>query len=466
MPDISRKRIIFLFLILPLFFASARAQTTKLEDLLATAIQNYPLIKAKQAYVNASKQSLEQARRDYLPNFSVAVQQDYGTINGQNGPLYGFGGLGTASSGPALPSQNWNAAFGALYLSNVNWDFFGFGKIRQKVQVASAVQERDEADLAQELFQQKVRVTGAYLNLLAAKRLTLSQERNLERAVTFKNTAVVRASNGLIAGVDSSLAAAEVSNARISLNRAKEVEQEQANALSILIGTNVGDINPDTSSLSKIPSSFFTDRSVSSTSHPLLKFYDQRIGLSKSQESFLQKFYYPTFTLFSVFQGRGSGFSNDYILDQHAFTPNYFSGVKPTRANYLLGVGVTWNFTSILRFNSQVKAQQFITEGLEHELELAGLQVKAQLELADKKIKLAMANYSEAPIQVKAAGEAYVQKSVLYKNGLTNLVDLTQTLYTLNRAEADRDIAYTNIWQALLLKAAALGDYSIFSDEF
>jgi hypothetical protein len=39
-------------------------------------------------------------------------------------------------------------------------------------------------------------------------------------------------------------------------------------------------------------------------------------------------------------------------------------------------------------------------------------------------------------------------------------------MYTLNRAETDRDIAYNNVWQALLLKAAAAGDPSIFMNEF
>jgi hypothetical protein len=45
-------------------------------------------------------------------------------------------------------------------------------------------------------------------------------------------------------------------------------------------------------------------------------------------------------------------------------------------------------------------------------------------------------------------------------------VDVTQTLYTLNRAEIDRDIIYTNVWQSLLMKAAATGDFELFINEF
>jgi outer membrane protein TolC len=90
----------------------------------------------------------------------------------------------------------------------------------------------------------------------------------------------------------------------------------------------------------------------------------------------------------------------------------------------------------------------------------------AQLALSETKIRNAMANYTEAPQQVKAATEAYLQKSTLYKNGLTTLVDLTTAIFALNRAETDRDIAYTNVWQALLIKSAAMGDYNIFINEF
>ena len=89
------------------------------------------------------------------------------------------------------------------------------------------------------------------------------------------------------------------------------------------------------------------------------------------------------------------------------------------------------------------------------EYELVSQQIKTQLALADQKMKYAIANYHEAPIQMKAASDAYLQKSVLYKNGLTNIVDVTQALYVLNRAETDRDISNNNVWQALLLESSS-----------
>lgn len=447
---------------------TADAQTLNMKEAVNAAVKNYGTIKAKANYVEASRQSVIQSERELLPNFTLSAQQDYGTVNGQTGPLAPLGpGLNVASSGPTLAQQNWNAAFGALYLSNMNWDFFTFGRIRGRINVSKAVLKRDENDLNQEIFQHEIRVSAAYLNLLAAQRLTKSQQKNLERAVVFKNNAVARAFNGLIAGVDSSLAVAEVSSARIALTKAKDLEQEQANRLGVLIGVTATDFKLDTVAMNRMPQALLiSDTTVNYEEHPVLKFYRNRVEVSDQQANYYKRLAYPTFSFIGIMQGRGSGFSSAYGTNQNAYTQNYGNGINPTRANYLLGVGVSWNLATILKNSPQVKSQRYTSAGLQNEYELADQQLHAQMALAETKIKNAVDNYNEAPIQVKAASQAYLQKSTLYKNGLTTIVDLTQALYALNRAETDRDIAYTNIWQALLLKSAAMGDYNLFINEF
>ncbi len=441
------------------------AQMLHLKDAVHTALENYDLIQAKNNYVNASRATVQQNKLEYLPNLSLSAQNDYGTVNGQTGPSYGLGGLGIASSGPVLSKQNWNAAFGGLYLANVNWDFFTFGRIREGVRVAESVLNRDQKDLEQEQFQHEIRVSSAYLNLLAAQRLRRSQERNLSRAITFANTAIIRAKNGLNAGVDSSLAKAEVSSARIALTQARNTEQEQANQLGILMGISAVDFAVDTASITRIPAQF-GPATLQQNTHPLLSYYRQRVRVSTEQAELYRKSIFPTFSFFGVMQGRGSGFGPAYSLDQNAYTRSYTEGVNPVRGNYLLGIGLTWNLSTIARSRPRVRAQEYISKGLQDEYEQIDKQLTAQLQLAESKIVNAIQNYNEAPVQMKAASDAYLQKSVLYKNGLTTIVDLTQALYLLNRAETDRDIAYTNVWQALLLKAAALGDFNLFINEF
>lgn len=454
------------YVFLVLFFISRcnlmAQQPLSLRQAVETAIQNYGTIKAKGNYAAASKVNVEEARRESLPNLNFGAQQDYGTVNGQTGPLYGFGGLSVASSGTIFAQQNSNAAFGALYLTNINWDFFAFGRAKERVKAAQATAIRDEKDWQQEVFQQKIRVAAIYLNLLAARQLTRSYEKNLERADTFRRIVTTRVLNGLIAGVDSSQAIAEYSAARILLTNAKDNEESQSNQLSQLMGVPPRDYILDSFFVSRVP--VILQDTIAIEKHPLLQWYQSRITVSQEQSRYYKTLYFPAFTLVGVLQTRGSGFNNDYA-STNDYNKSYWSGINPTHTNYLFGVGVTWNITQPYRVSQQVKAQNLISKGLQDEYGLADQQVRAQLQLSGTRINNALSNYREVPRQVSAASDAYIQRSTLYKNGLTNLVDVTQAAYALIRAETDRDVAYNNVWQALLLKAAAEGDFSLFESQ-
>lgn len=447
--------------------AEAQQKTLSLKEAVQTALANYSTIKAKANYVHASKAALEGTYREILPDLNVSLQHDYGTVNSQYGPSYGYRGLSVSSGGPLMEKQNWTGAFGAVYLANISWDFFSFGRVRESIRISKSALARDESDLEQEKFQHQVRVAAAYLNLLAAQRITRSQQNNLERAAALQAVVIARTKGGLNAGVDSSLANAEVSAAKIAMIRARDVEQEQGSQLAALIGEVTQDFQLDSIFVSRIPSSINDTAQVDQKNHPLLQFYRNRIEVSNNQARYFHTFNYPTLSIFGIIQGRGSGFSNHYN-DQNpkGYSTNYLDGINPTRGNYLGGVGLIWNLTSPLRIQQQISAQRFTSLALQNEYELTNRQLQNQLLLAESKISNAMAEYAEAPIQVKAARDAYTQKTVLYKNGLTDVVDATQALYAVNRAETDRDIAYTNVWQALLLKAAASGDFSLFMNEF
>ncbi len=455
--------LLLLLLLLAASMPVTAQQPLSLKEAINIAVENYGTIKAKADYAQASEALAGQARRDYLPNLNLSAQQAYGTANGQLGPQYGFGGLGVSSSGLPLPQQNWNAAFGALYLANINWDVFAFGRAREKIRTAEQAAFRDKKDWEQELFRHEVKVAGTYLNLIAAQQLTASYRKNLARADTFRLIVVARAQNGLIAGVDSSQANAEVSGARIALTKAIDLEQEQANQLAQLIGVPATGFQLDTFFVSRIPS--VLQDSLETDNHPLLQWYKSRVTFSEEQARYLKTFYYPTLSLVGVIQSRASGFGSTYAQNQADFSHGYWDGINPNRSNYLLGLGLTWNITQPLRISKQVKAQHLVSKGLQAEYDLAGQQIRAQLQLSDTKIKNALDNYNEVPVQVRAASNAYLQKSVLYKNGLTNLVEVTQALYALIRAETDRDIAYSNVWQALLLRSAAAGDLNLFLNQ-
>ncbi|WP_345955355.1 TolC family protein [Mucilaginibacter sp. PAMB04168] len=443
--------------------------TLSMRDAVQLGVENYPAIKAKQNQVNSSKAYLKETRTEYLPDLNFSAQNAYGTINGQNGPLVGYRGLAVSSSGPALNHQNWNAAFGALYLTNVNWDFFAFGRAAERIKVQKRVVDRDEADLGQQQFQHKIRVAAAYLNVLAAQRLVKVQQDNLNRTLEIRRVIVARVKNGLNPGVDSSLANTEVSNAKIQLTNAQTNEQEQVNQLSQYLGYNTPplDFVLDSTFLVKNPSAPGKPSQINEQNHPVLQFYRNRIQVSDEQARYQKTFALPTFSFIGTFQGRGSGFTLAPAINTPvAYSADYFRGVEPTRFNYLIGIATSWNFTSLFRTRYQVQSQKFTSLQYQDEYDLVNQQLRNQQVLAETRISNALKNAQEAPVQIRSANEAYLQKVTLYRNGLATITDFQQALYTLYRAETNNYIAYNNVWQALLFKAASTGDFDLFINNF
>lgn len=442
------------------------SKTLKLSEAVDQGLRDYPSIKAKRNLYNASSSLLQNTKNEYLPNLIASIQQDYGTVNSQFGPLGAVGiagaggGLAVASSGPLYNGQSWNSAFGALYLVTVNWEFYTFGRVRSKIKMSGSQVLRDSADLTQEQFVHGIRVSGAYLSLLVAQRLAAVAQSNLERTQSVQTAVKARTRTGLNAGVDSSLASAEVSRAKLLVIDARNFEQQTRTQFAQYLNMAPEPYSLDTTYFTSLPQEMTSRQDVKN--NPQLIFYQRRLELSNQTASFLRKSILPGFNFFSILQTRASGFNYNYSPALDNYSKSYWDGINPSRSNYLLGVSLSWNVMSIPKIRQQVNAQRYVSAAYQNEYELIATQLQDQLILADQRIENSLQSAREVPLQFKAASEAYQQKSILYKNGLATIVELQQALYLLNRAEADMSVAYISVWQALLQKAAASGDFSLF----
>jgi outer membrane protein TolC len=455
------KAISILLLLTPGLAVFAQNNSTlNLSDAVKTGLSNYQSIKAKSNYIKSSQALVQQVKNQYLPDVIGSLQDAFGTINGQFGAAAPLAGT-VSSSGPTYNSQSWNAAFGSLYLVNVNWEFISFGRLQSKVNASVAQVKTDSSVFLQEQFVTSVKIAGTYLNLLIARRFILNAQANIDRASYVQQSVVARAKSGLIAGVDSSIANAEVSGARLALLQATANEQRVRSDLVQLLNAAPEEYKElDSSFFSSTPVNYTTSFQVAN--NPQVKFYESRILQSNAFEKYIRRSINPGLNLFGTFQGRGSGFDYNYTPD---FTDRYsksLSGFAPNRYNYLVGIGISWNLMSPFKIKEQARSQSYLSAAYKDEYDLVFTQLKDQLVLADQQIENSFKSIAEAPLQLKAATDAYNQKTVLYKNGLTNIVDVQQALFTLNRAQTDNSVAYINIWQALLLKAAASGDFDLF----
>jgi len=299
--------------------------------------------------------------------------------------------------------------------------------------------------------------------LAAARQLTLSFQNNVERTEAEQQRAQARSQSGLSGSVDLSLANAEKANALILVLQAKDRQKEAENQLIQMLGIAVDQIQIDENFRTKTPGMVNLDTVLAA--HPQLQFYHNRVVENELQTTLFRRLRYPSIQMVALAQSRGSGFGFDLIQQPQDFNRNYWSGIRPNRSNYLLGIGLSWNFMETLRISRQIKTQTALTNGLQQEYKQLKQALEAQHNFADYTYQNALQIQQLAPIQVHAARAAYQQQSVLYAHGLSSMVELSQSLYALIRAETDQHIAQYNLWQALLLIAAAQGDYELFRQE-
>lgn len=437
------------------------AQFTSLEEVLLRAEKNYQSIQKKSINIQASQERLKLQKTYYLPEVTLAVQQSFGTINAQNGPMYNMGGSGISSTSMPLAEQNWNAAFGSLYLANVNWNIYTFGKLKTKENIEIADVELQKADLKQEVFQHQIKAAAAYFNLLVRQRLENVQQENHKRSEVIYTIAQARANSGLIPEVDASLAKAEMSSAQTAIINANDHVLDYNQKLSDLLAENFTDYQLDHYFSKNAP--VLIQETSSFDTHPTTLFVAQKINKSKQQENYLNTSSLPSLSLFGTFQGRGSGFDWNYVQDNTAYSPSYLKGIGIDRMNYIVGLNLSWNLTDFYRNSSRINEQKLITKTLDLDYQLLQQELHNQQNLSDLKYKNALSKVTESKIQLQAATDAFNQQKALYENGLTTIVDFTQALYLLNRAEINYEIAQNNSWQAVVLMAASKGDISMIT---
>ncbi|MCD0455521.1 TolC family protein [Chryseobacterium sp. LC2016-27] len=454
-------KLIASVILLSICYLNSYSQILKLEDALYRTQDQYDKIKAKQQLVDASAQNTAFQKQQYLPDLTLSAQQSIGTINVQHGPMYAYGGLSSAATSMPLAEQNWNAAFGSLYFANINWNVFSFGRIKNQVELGSKKELTAKADLQQEIFQQQIKVSAAYLNLLASQRIKFVQEKNTERAQVFYEMTNARAKSGLIPEVDAQLAKAEWSNAKSLQIKAYDKELEWSKQLAVLINDDFKIYQLDSLYSTSLPNNVLETAEGNIEKHPYLQWQQSKINESEQSIEVLKTHKKPNVSAFGVVQGRGSGFEANYAQDNSAYSSSYLKGVGIDRGNYLLGISLSWNITNIFRFNTKIKEQQFLIRSLQYTFDTQQKELKTLSHQANEQLKNAYLNFDETEIQLEAAALAHKQQTALYENGLSTLVDFTQALYGLNRAEIDYEIAQNNVWQALLLLASAQGDIQI-----
>ncbi|GAB3914698.1 hypothetical protein GCM10028803_60520 [Larkinella knui] len=437
------------------------AQTLTLSQAIEQGTRAYPFLKSKQAEIQSAEKRIQSSRTDYLPTVILQDQYTYATSNSLNGSFFPNEGTSVSTSGGIRSDNIYQGTTGSFASAVIDWRVINFGRVKANVKVAEADLHRSQSDYENELFQHQIRIIDAYLTLLINQKLAEVQRSNVERAQTFKNVVDAGVQSGMRAGVDSSLATAEAVRARLQLLESQQREQVQRLRLSELIGQVQAGLRVDSMKFyTTLPQTTFQSDSIS-PKNPVLRFFQSQINFSSARTVALQRSMLPSISLVGAGWARGSGFANT----GDAFSMDFSRGLGYQAYNYLFGVVARWNLTNTLRVKHDYRSEQFQVERFRQLYNDQQLRITRQNREADTQLQVGLEQARQAPVQLRAAQQAYNQAKARYQNGLADLPTLLQSFVTLNRAETDGYIATSNVWRYLLLKAAAEGDISLFMNQ-
>jgi outer membrane protein TolC len=432
-------------------------QTYSLQEAIELGSVNYPLIKARAAEARGSVRDARAASLDYLPRISAQHQYTYGTSNSVTGAFYPNPAV-VSPSGGIRPDNINVATWGSFSSLLLEWNVFNFGKVSGTVKASRVLAESNNAAYENEVFQQKVKVADAYLLTLMAGKLAAIQQSNMERALRFRDAVKAGVNSGMRPGVDSSLASAEYAKTKlVMLDAEKNYRSQQLRLLEL---TGVGDqLSVSIDSLNfftSIPSRRDEGSYIPST-HPLLTYYRKRVDAAQSRSIAMRRSFMPSITLVGAAWARGSG-----VYSDDSFHTDFSAGTKYQVSNYLVGAALRWTITDFASVHERYKGEQYRVVRDQEFYNEQNLVIQRQLKDSDMQFNFSMEQARMAPTQLDAARQAYRQADARYRSGLSDLPTLLQSMYTLNRAEADLAIAYVNVWRSLLVIAAAKGDFRIF----
>jgi len=422
-------------------------QPVTLKQLLNSVDQKAPGLITDSAAILIKKAQAAETRDNWLPNLTLNYQADVGSANNTVGPYFGFGVIPSSSGGIHATSVS-TAMSDNLGIAAFDWEVYNFGKYGAQNKVANADVNVQQKQFAESKYSLQAYTISNYLQLLRLQDFLQIQYRNIQRNQEIRRSIESLAKSGVRAGVDTSIAEAELSKARLNYielnNQLKQVQLQ----LSAVSGFPYQAIIPDTTvemTLINKPSAYlFTPDTAN---HPLINFYRSQVQNSLQREDLVKKLYNPKISLEAAAWGRASS------VDANNNYNSLSTGYGYQRGNYLVGVGISYNLFDIRRRQLKLSTQKASTDYAYKKLQEQQQLLAINASQADVEMQTALDRLKEIPKQLKAANDGYRQKLSLYRNGLTDIVELDAALNILYRAETDYMQAKYDYSNALFQKA-------------
>lgn len=421
---------LYLLLVLSLFVCVQMSAQVTLEECIALAEENYPIISKYDLLEQTKEVNLSNINKGWLPQINVYGQ---GTVQNDTPSLPESLTNIINQTGTNIAGLNeWQYRIGADISQNI-WDG-GTSKVHRKIERAEDAERQAAIDV--QLYAVRERVEDLYFGILLmdaqieqVKNMQLLLQSNLDKLRIMQ-------SNGTAMQSDVDMVEAEYLGTVQQLTQAESASQSYRNVLGLFMGKSiVGQklLKPE----AFIPQDLMPSR-------PELKYFEKQLQTNEARNASITANMMPKIGLFAQLYYGYTGF--DYFENMMNRNPSF---------NILAGVKLSWNIGALYNKKNDRMKLKLSSDNINVERDIflfnINLQSRSQLDHIDE-LKAVIKNNDrivELRINVRKAAESQLDNGVIDATALlTKLTDekqarLTAAYHEIQLLQSIYELKYT-----------------------
>lgn len=421
---------LYLLLVLSLFVSVQMSAQVTLEECIALAEENYPIISKYDLLEQTKEVNLSNINKGWLPQINVYGQ---GTVQNDTPSLPESLTNIINQTGTNIAGVNeWHYRIGADISQNI-WDG-GTSKVHRKIERAEDAERQAAIDV--QLYAVRERVEDLYFGILLmdaqieqVKNMQLLLQSNLDKLRIMQ-------SNGTAMQSDVDMVEAEYLGTVQQLTQAESASQSYRNVLGLFMGKSiVGQklVKPE----AFIPQDLMPSR-------PELKYFEKQLQTNEARNASITANMMPKIGLFAQLYYGYTGF--DYFENMMNRNPSF---------NILAGVKLSWNIGALYNKKNDRMKLKLSSDNINVERDIflfnINLQSRSQLDHIDE-LKAVIKNNDrivELRANVRKAAESQLDNGVIDATALlTKLTDekqarLTAAYHEIQLLQSIYELKYT-----------------------
>lgn len=430
---------------------SAQNKTLPLGEVWQKVLQHHPSLSSKKETIQQQELRRLLVAKQFLPELQVQAQQNYGSF--LNMPASSFplpGSYNIAGTGNSIEAANGGSGFGTSAL--LQWNFLQFGRKQKKMDAADAALRLSVEDLGREELRLLSAASRLYFSALKSEALLQVAMTDARRLGDLLDLLKAQAEAGLRPGADTLLIKAAMLQAGARQHEHRASLKGAQLTLAALMGEDLAGMRLDTSLFHR-----FSGTSLGPgdemDKHPYLQWLAAREELAEAERRVVKKEVYPSVSLLAGIGARGSSVTADGIASK-----GILGSWSNMHGNYLVGVGVTWNLSSLLQNKTRRAIADREILAAKADRKAAKIQLEGMYGAALAGWQEQLSKLTAARASLESSREAYALYDVRYQSGLISLVELLQLQANLQEAERAYISALAGYWNELLNQAEVLGN--------